>query len=56
MPYFLDLFSTVRRKINEYLLRQNKKLDHKNPDNYGNEIILVKLNRNNQRNRYKNIS
>ena len=56
MPYSLDLIFTVRPKINECLLRQNKKLDHKNTDNYGNEIKLVKFNGNKQWNRQKYIS
>ena len=56
MPYFLYLFPAVGRKINVYLLRQNKKLNHKNPEDNGNEIILIKFNGNQQWNCQENIS
>lgn len=38
------------------MVRQNKQLDHKNSENYRNEVVLIEFNGDDQRHRQKDIS
>lgn len=38
------------------MVRQNKQLDHKNSENYSNDVVLIEFNGDDQRHRQKDIS
>jgi hypothetical protein len=51
----LSLFFSNSGYETRKMIRQNEKLDHKNPKNYRKKVIFLKFNSNDQGNREKDI-